>query len=269
MLHTSAIYLLIGIGLAYLGLNAYAYIFAHSQIFPKIEPSYSKDSSIFMLESDDGAHIAAYYLKASPPKGTERLLIYCHGNGEDIGHCREWLESFQHVGISALAYDYPGYGLSSGTASEHGCFAATKAAYQHAIDQLGYAPEQIILYGRSLGGGPACWLAEHYPVGCIILDGTFTSTFRIVTKRKLLLWDTFDNLARLPKIEAPILVLHGTIDLTVPFSHAERNYAAIQSPKAKLWVEDAGHNDLISIAGKRYWDTLLGFIDTHIHHPKR
>ncbi|MGB0414504.1 MAG: alpha/beta hydrolase [Coraliomargarita sp.] len=264
MLQTSLIYLLIAIGIVYLGLNGYAAIFAHKQIFPHVEPSYTKDSSIIELDSEDGEQIAAYYLKATPLQGKKRLLIYCHGNGEDIGHCREWLGHFQKLGISALAYDYPGYGISSGKATEDGCNAATKAAYRYATKELGYAPGEIILYGRSLGGGPACWLAEQHTVGCLILDGTFTSTFRVVTKRKLLPWDHFDNYARLPHIETPILVVHGTKDLTVPFSHARRNYEVIQSPKAKLWVEGAGHSDLISTAGEVYWETLLGFIDTHI-----
>lgn len=264
MLQTSLIYLLIAIGLVYLGLNGYAYLFAHQQIFPDVEPSYTKGDDIFHIHSEDDEQIAAYYLKANPRNGAKRLLIYCHGNGEDIGHCRDWLGTFQQFGISALAYDYPGYGLSSGKASEQSCFAATLAAYTYATQTLGYAPEEIILYGRSLGGGPASWLAENQPVGCMILDGTFTSTFRVVTQRKLIPWDVFDNFARLPKIETPILVIHGTEDLTVPFSHALRNYEVIQSPKAKLWVEGAGHNGLISTAGKTYWDTLLGFIDTHM-----
>lgn len=260
MLQTCLTVLLIAIGLVYLGLNGYAYTFAHKQIFPKVPPSYTNDPSIFHFESSDGEQIAAYYLQA---KGAKRLLIYNHGNGEDIGHCREWLGHFQEIGISALAYDYPGYGLSSGKASEAGCYAAAQAAYTYATATLGYAPENIILYGRSLGGGPACLLAEKNPIGCMILDGTFTSTFRVVTKRKVLPWDVFDNLARLPHIEAPILVIHGTKDLTVPFSHAKRNYLAIQGTKQKLWVEGAGHNDLISTAGQLYWDTVLGFIRSH------
>ena len=230
MLLTTLSYLLIAIGLSYLGLNVYAYLCAHQQIFPEVQPSYTKDPDILHLNSPGGEHIAAYYLKATPHDGKKRLLIYCHGNGEDIGHCREWLSRFQQIGISALAYDYPAT-ASSGKASEHGCYDATVAAYNYATDTLGYAPEAIILYGRSLGGGSACWLAERIPLGCMILDGTFTSTFRIVTKRKLLLWDYFDNYARLPKIKSPILVMHGTADLTVPFSHAVRNYAAIRAPK--------------------------------------
>jgi len=248
---------LTAIAIAYVGLMLFALLRSDSIIFPDIPASYSMGPDIMMLNADDGKQIAAYYL---PVENAKRLLIYCHGNGEDIGDARPFLEEFQAKGIAVLAFDYPGYGLSSGKPSESGCFAATHVAYQHAVKELGYHPEQISLYGRSLGGGPACWLAAQEPIGSLILDGTFTSTFRVMTQRKLVFWDVFDNLKLLPKISCPVFVIHGTEDRTVPFSHALRNFDAVQSEKTKLWVEGAGHNNLVEIAGDRYWSAVLNFI---------
>lgn len=245
---------------AYVGLMGYAYFMADKLIFPDIPASYSDGPNIIKLNAADGESISSYFLEAPNSKA---LLLYCHGNGEDLGHIREFIEQFRKAGISVFAFNYPGYGTSSGKTSEHGCYAASDAAYNYVTQTLGYAPAQICLYGRSLGGGPSCWLAQRYPVGSMILDGTFTSTFRVMTQRKLIPWDKFDNLARLPNIHCPILFIHGTQDLTVPFSHAMTNYKAYQGPKQKFWIEGAGHNDLYEVAGEAYHSTVFQFIDNH------
>jgi pimeloyl-ACP methyl ester carboxylesterase len=241
----------------YMGLAVYAAIRADTLIFPAPPSSYQDDASIIKLESSDGERISAYYLQAEK---SDRLLIYSHGNGEDIGSARPFLELFQRAGISVLAYDYPGYGTSTGTPSERGSYAAIEATYQYATEKLGYTDARITLYGRSLGSGPSAWLAEQKPVAGVIFDGAFASTFRVMTNIRLLPWDKFDNYARLPNIKSPVLVIHGTEDQTVPFSHAIKNWEVIQSPKHKLFVQGARHGDVIERAGHEYWDTVIAFI---------
>lgn len=245
----------------YAGLNAYALIWADGLIFPAPLSSYQDDESIIKLRASDGETISAYHLPAEDP---DRLLLYSHGNGEDIGTARPFLELFTRAGISVLAYDYPGYGTSSGRPSEAGSYAAIEAAYRHATETLGYRPEQITLYGRSLGSGPSSWLAEREPVAGLIFDGAFTSTFRVLTGHRLIPWDKFDNYARWPKIECPILIIHGTLDRTVPFSHALKNWNAVQGPKHRLFVEGAHHGNVVELAGRDYWDTVLTFIQGNL-----
>lgn len=243
--------------LAYAGLNAYALLRANALIFPVPPSSYEDDSSQIQLTTRDGTVLPAYHL---PAEASQELLIYSHGNGEDIGMARPFLELFQRRGISVLAYEYPGYGTSREAPSEAGCYAAIEAAYQFAVQDLAYAPARITLYGRSLGSGPSTWLAQRERVKGVILDGAFTSTFRVLTDVKLLPWDRFDNYARLPDIDCPILIIHGTEDRTVPFSHALRNWKRNQGPKQKLFVEGARHSNLIELAGDAYWDTVVSFI---------
>lgn len=243
--------------ITYAGLNAYAVIRANDIIFPAPPSSYRDDASIIKLKSSDGERISLYHLEA---ENSDKLLLYSHGNGEDIGTARFLLDHFHKLGISVIAYDYPGYGTSSGKSSEEGCYAAADAVYQFATDTLGYAPENITLYGRSLGSGPSSWLAERKPVSGLIFDGAFTSTFRVMTQVKLLPWDAFDNYARLPKIECPVLVIHGTNDRTVPFSHAQKNWKAVKGSKYQLFIDGAGHSDLIELAGDAYWDIVTPFI---------
>ncbi len=256
MIANVSILLVSSLCIAYAGLNAYAAIRADDLIFPAPVSSYEDDESIFKLQASDGETISAYYL---PAKDTKRLIIYSHGNGEDIGTARPFLQLFTRMDVSVLAYDYPGYGTSSGQPSEAGCYAAIEAAYKHAIETLGYTPDQITLYGRSLGSGPSSWLAEQEPVAGLIFDGAFTSTFRVLTGVKLLPWDKFDNYARLPKIQCPLLLIHGTLDRTVPFSHALKNWEVIQGSKYRLFVEGAHHGNVIEMAGREYWDIVIPF----------
>ncbi|MGZ0708623.1 alpha/beta hydrolase [Coraliomargarita sp. W4R53] len=257
MIANVSILLIASLCIVYAGINAYAALRAHDLIFPAPASSYQDDESIIKLMTRDGESISAYYLKAI---NSQRLLIYSHGNNEDIGSVRPFLEAIQQQGISVFAYDYPGYGTSSGTPSEAGCYAAIETSFKYVTETLDYAPEQITLYGRSLGGGPSTWLAERTNVSGLILDGAFTSTFRVITQVKLLPWDRFDNYARLPKIKCPTLIIHGTNDRTVPFKHALKNLRAITGSKHQLFVEGAGHGSRIKIAGADYWNMTIPFI---------
>lgn len=226
-------------------------------IFPTFPSSYEDDDNILKLETNRGAKISACYLKAP---GSSQLLLYSHGNCEDIGTILNHLKKFQERGISVLVYDYPGYGTSSHKPTEDGVYAAADAAYKFAIETLNFTSEQIVLYGYSLGSGPSCWLAERYPIGRLILAGAFISSFRVVTQIKLLPTDKFDNFNRLKKIECPILMIHGTQDRIVPFWHARKNWKVLRGEKQKLWVEGAGHTNITEVAGPLYWNTVISFI---------
>lgn len=257
MIGNFSILLLYSLCIAYAGLNIYAMICANKMIFPAPPSSYQDDSQILKLQASDGKSISAYLLKND---NSNNLLIYSHGNNEDVGQIRPILEHFQQLGISILTYDYPAYGTSTGRASESGTYAAIEATFNYATESLGYPPERIILYGRSLGSGPSTWLAEQKGVAGLILEGAFTSTFRVMTGIKILLWDKFDNYARMPNIKCPILMIHGTDDRVVPITHAQKNWRQIKGNKQKLFVQGAGHGDLIEIAGDDYWNIVLSFI---------
>lgn len=244
-------------GFIYIVLLVCSNSIANKLIFPKIPASYQDDSDTLKLETSKGAKITAIYLKAPSSK---QLLLYSHGNGEDLGMIQGTLKNFQEMGISVLAYDYPGYGTSSNKPTESGVYAAADAAYQLATETLNFAPEQIVLYGYSLGSGPACWLAERYPVHRLILESAFTSAFRVMTRIKLFPNDQFDNFSRLKNISCPILLIHGTKDQIVPFWHAKKNWKVLRGKKEMFWVEDAGHNNLPEITGPHYWETVESFI---------
>lgn len=242
----------------YLILVIFGWLIANKLIFPAPSPSYPKEGTpgFFYLTTENGLKVTATHLSNEK---TTHTLLYFHGNGEDLGYCLPTLQALQQNGWDVLAVDYPGYGQSAGKPTEKNTYAAAQALYDYATGELKLPPEELVLYGRSLGGGPAFWLAEREPVAGVITEGTFTSTFRVMTFSRILPWDKFDNLARVDKIGVPLLVIHGMKDRTIPFSHGEKLYATAESPKYRLWVEEAGHNYLVDVAGAKYWDALESF----------
>lgn len=243
--------------LGYLGLALFAVFFSDGMIFPAPKAGYKDTKDIIKLPiGERQKEISALYLQNPDAKYT---ILYSHGNGEDLSNIRPFLIELRDLGFNVFAYDYPGYGTSEGRPTERGVLEAASAAFSYLVILRDVDPDKIILFGRSLGSGPSYFLAAQKPVAGMIIDGGFTSTFRVVTKRKLLPWDKFDNLSRAGEVRCPILFLHGKQDQTVPFWHAEALFAAAREPKYSLFVDEAGHNNLVECAGQGYWDAIKTF----------
>jgi len=245
------------LALGYCAIAAGALFLSDYLIFPAPDASYDEDPDTFYIQLPEyGLSIACCYFPSDQAKAT---ILYSHGNGEDLGSIRETLKLLNQLGFNVLAYDYPGYGLSKGDPSEAHTYVAAQAAYDYLTAELRIPAECIFLYGRSLGGGPSVELARRNPVGGIILEGAFVSAFRVKTRWQMLPWDKFENLKKLKELHCPILVIHGTHDHTVPFWHGKALYDASPQEKMKLWVEGAGHNNIIEEAGPAYAEALLSF----------
>ena len=249
--------LLLGAGLLYALLLVGFFLFADAVIFP-LPPHAYRIPDLLELESRSGDRIAALYLPAPDARVT---LLFSHGNGEDLESVRPLARAFRNRGVSVLAYDYPGYGRSSGHASEKGVYAAIDACYRYLTEERGLAPDRIVLYGRSLGSGPSTDLAAREPVGGLFLEGGFVSAFRVLTRVRLLPWDKFENERKLSQVSCPVLVIQGERDEVVGYWHGPRLFAAAGEPKTFWSVERAGHNDLLQVAGDGYWDRILAFLD--------
>jgi hypothetical protein len=227
-------------------------------IFLPPPPTYPDGPEILKISTPDGVKLAARYL---PHPGARYTLVYFHGNAEDLGQVDLSLRELRdRLGVSVLGWDYRGYGLSGGKPGEPATLRDAHTVLAYVTGTFGVPPERIILYGSSLGGGPAVEAAASRHCAGLILRSAFTSAFRVMTRVRLLPFDKFDNLSRLPRITCPVLIIHGTADETVPFSHAQKLYAAAPGSKHRLWVEGAGHNDLIETAGEDYWKTLREFV---------
>ncbi len=226
-----------------------------------LPPSSSYDEraqGLVRLESEAGDEIAVFHHETP---GAALTVLFAHGNAEDLGHGVGYTDRYAQLGVSVIAFDYPGYGLSTGKPTEPGTYAAADAAYRYLREQVGLEAAAIVAHGRSLGGGVMVDLASRVPVGGLIIESSFVSMYRVVTRAPLLPVDQFETLAKLDDVTAPVLVIHGQRDEVIAPWHGRRLFEALPGHRRSLlWVEEAGHNDLAEIVGRSYWDALSTFV---------
>ena len=205
----------------------------------------------------DGGQISAFHLPAD--KGAPTLL-YSHGNAEDIGHSMALFQTWSEMGIGVLAYDYPGYGHSTGRATEETTYQAIRAAWQHLLEQ-GVPRDSVVIVGRSVGSGPSTRLAaDVHPAGLVLIS-PFTSAFEVAFPVKLFPGDRFRNIDLMGGIASPLLVIHSRHDEVIPFSHGQRIIdSSAATDKNLLVIEDAGHNDLFAVSGEKITEAVAAFV---------
>lgn len=243
---------------AYAAISLLAYLYAESVLFQPPRPSYRGERVPFTrVPVGDGDSVAVQHL---PHPGAELTILFSHGNAEDLGHGQDFLRALHAAGFTVLAYDYRGYGRSTARRpNEARAIEDAEAVYRYAVEELGIPPDRLILHGRSLGAGPTLELATRHPSAGVVLESAFTSTYRVITRAPLLPFDRFPNLLRVRSLEVPVLVIHGTRDRAIPVSHGRALFSAAREPKRALWVEGAGHNDLVRVAGRAYIDEIVEF----------
>ena len=255
----SPLRILLLLAAAYVAFAAALWLFADRLIFQPRPAGYAEAPGLLRIPTEDGGTIAALWL---PSPSAQYTVLFSHGNAEDIGDDRPFLEAIRRAGFSVLAYDYRGYGLSPGRPSERRAYRDADAAYAHLTGELGVAPKRVILHGRSLGGAVAVDLASRRPVAGLVLESTFTTAFRTVSSLPIVPFDRFRSADKLARVRAPVLVIHGDRDEVVALEHGRRLYALAEGPKRAYWVRGAGHNDLAAVAGERYWQELRRFAAT-------
>lgn len=216
----------------------------------------------FRLElPEEAGHIGARYLPA--PEGGFTLL-YSHGNAEDLASAAYRISAYRAEGYGILAYDYEGYGESTGSPSESAAYRDIERCWQFLTVEKQIPPESIVIYGRSVGTGPAVWLATRHRALALVLEAPFTSAFA-VAGLDWLPGDRFPNLDRIGRIGRPLLVIHGDRDQVIPQRHGRKLADAAAAPKSFCNVEGAGHNDILLVAGQEYWNNLREFLTRGKH----
>lgn len=247
--------------MAYAALLLIAWRFGDRLILPSPASTYRPGmfQTLHKIRTEDGVHLAAMHL---PNDQARYTILYSHGNGEDLGNVLPVLEMIHALGFAVYAYDYRGYGASGGTATVDGVLLDVEAAYAHVTGALGVTPDRLILWGRSVGGGPTVHAAAKHPAAAIVLEATFTSAFCVMTHRPILPFDRLCNLKLLADIRLPVLFIHGHRDRVVPFAHGPRLFASAAEPKWHVWVDEAGHNDLWLVARDRIAQGLRDLVDS-------
>ena len=216
------------------------------------------------ITTEDGVRLNAWFL-ANPASPT--VLLWFHGNATNIGQQLDELETYSRLGTNILAVDYRGYGKSEGSPDEAGVYRDADAAYRYLIDQRRFTPASIIIYGHSLGGAVAVDLAARRECGGLIVESSFTNTGEMARRMfhvpfiEHLPRSRFDSLAKIARVRAPILVIHGTRDQVVPFSMGQRLFEAAPEPKSFLPVDGGEHDSIFTSGGEKYWEHLQTFIN--------
>ena len=249
----------------YLVFCALAAVYAEKILFPvPMPPACVAEQIDFFVTTKSGTKIAC--VRRIPTELSDGpVILYSHGNGEDLGHLIPFLDEICQKGFQIIAYDYPGYGVSEGKPSESGCYEAIDATYQYLVQDLEIDPARIVVWGRSLGSGPSCYLASRSSVGGLLLETPFLSAFRTITEIPVLPWDRFRNLDRLSSIKCPSLVVHGELDEVIPFRHGKKVHQGLPEPKSFLKIENASHNDFRQIGGSAYESAIHDFLAKFIH----
>lgn len=245
------------LAIAYFTLCCYGWFLSERQVFLPPTPSYSDGDGVLKLDIGNGDRISAMFWE-NPD--AEYTLLMSHGNADDIGRMDEVMSRWFDLGYSVLAYDYRGYGTSDGSPSEANIYEDVSAAFQYLTDDVGISAERIIAHGFSLGGAPTLYLASRESLGGVILEGTFTTVFRVVTRIPLVPFETFNNLGRIQRLNCPVLVAHGQQDSVIPFRHGQALFDAATDPKFFLDIPDVGHVPLLLVASEQYIPTLNQFI---------
>jgi len=219
------------------------------------------------FQAADGTRLHGWYVAHPDPRA---VVLFCHGNGGNVAYWSDVLFNlYSQVGVSALLFDYRGYGRSEGSPSEAGLLLDARAARQWLAQRAGIPESEVVLMGRSLGGAVAVDLAAADGARALVLESTFTSLPDLAAYHypwlpvRLLIRTKFDSLAKIRAYRGPLLQSHGTADDIVPYRFGLRLFEAANDPELNVprqfvTIPQGGHNEL---PGRAYYLTLAKFLD--------
>jgi len=217
------------------------------------------------FETADGVGLSGWFV---PCKSARGAVLFCHGNAGNISHRLESIEIFHRLGLNIFIFDYRGYGQSGGKPTEQGTYEDASAAWRYLTERRHVNPSEIIVFGRSLGGAVASWLAQRHSPGTLILESTFTSLPDIAASLypylpvRLLLRFKYNTAEYLGRVNCPVLIVHSRDDEIMPFSHGRRLFEMASEPKKFLEISGT-HNEGFITSGKDYEKGLNAFISDH------
>ncbi len=214
------------------------------------------------FSASDGTSLHGWWIPHPAARGT---ILYCHGNTGSIAHRIGVFQHLRRLKVHILAFDYRGYGRSAGSPSETGLFQDVRAAYRHLVEVIARPPNEILLFGHSLGGAVAVDCALDCQVAGLVVQSSFTH-IRDAAKAMfptlplhLAATRQFRSVEKVDKIGVPKLFIHGECDESVPVELGRRLFEVAGEPKDLYIVGRAGHNDVHRYGGKRYIRRLSRF----------
>ncbi|HUU45997.1 MAG TPA: alpha/beta hydrolase [Acidobacteriota bacterium] len=215
----------------------------------------------FEVTTGDGINLTGWQTTIEPGRP---VLLYICGNAGNLTGRHELLQGAAGRGIGIAAFNYRGTGESAGEPSEEGVYRDAEAVYDHLLS-AGAAPEDIVVWGHSIGGAVACELALRRRCAGLILESTFRSA-RVMAQRMipwlpvgLFLTLRLDNEKALARLDLPILFIHGTADPVVPVDDSRYLHNLARGPKELWLVDGADHNDNHMAPDGEFYDRITRF----------
>jgi fermentation-respiration switch protein FrsA (DUF1100 family) len=276
--------LLVALALAYLAFllllrlseSRLLYVPGASRTLTPVPPALGLAPERVEIPSGDGVTLVAWVIRAPGTDTTGRWLLICHGNAGNLSDAGrpEHYAGLRALGLNLLAFDYGGYGESSGSPSEAGLYRDANAAYGFLRDTLGVPPERIVLFGHSLGSAVAVELATRVSAAGLVLDGALMSVIaraQEVYPYVPVRWvarSRFASIEKIGRVQMPKLFLHARRDDVVPIAHGRRLFDA--APPPKTFVELAGgHGDAFEADSAVYFGAIARFLETLHQDEKR
>ncbi|MEO7320659.1 MAG: alpha/beta hydrolase [Nitrosospira sp.] len=218
------------------------------------------------ISTADGETLHGWFVPAPAASVT---VLFFHGNAGNISHRMEYLLMFHRLGYNAFIFDYRGYGQSSGSPSEAGTYTDAQSAWRYLTEEKSISPARIVLFGESLGGAVAAWLAMNEKPGMLVLASVFTSVPDLAEKIypflpvRLLSRFDYNTIEYLKSVTFPTFIAHSRQDEIVPFAHGQALYQAAPEPKQFLELQ-GGHNSGFIFMQEDWVKALGNFIDTNL-----
>jgi hypothetical protein len=249
---TALKWLLIVVSVSYACALAVLFVVQRSFLFPvpttvRTPPQAAgfPEAEEHVLDTADGEKVIVWHVPAKPG---HPVILYFHGNGDFLAGFFGRFRDLIADGTGVVALSYRGYAGSSGQPSERGLLRDAAAAYAFTTAQ--YSADRIVIWGFSLGSGVAVALAAEQAVGKLILEAPYSSLADVAASAfpifpvHLVMKDPFHSDQRIVQVKAPLLVMHGVRDATIPIRFGERLFALAHEPKQFVRFPDGGHNDL-------------------------
>jgi uncharacterized protein len=192
----------------------------------------------------DGLRLKGWWL---PAASTRRTVLFFQGNRLRASDHTLRLQTLAALGVNALLFDYRGFGQTAGRIRrEEDIYRDGQAAWDYLRHERGIPAEDIILWGRSLGGAVAVEVARHQPAGALVLESTFYALDEMARIQYwwlptgTLLKFHFRNGAKLQDVRTPVIIIHSPVDRYIPFAHAQRLFKAASEPRVLLTT--TGHH---------------------------
>ena len=216
------------------------------------------------FSAEDGTKLHGWYVPHEQPKA---VVLFCHGNGENVARLTPLLRLLHdRAEVSTFAWDYRGYGRSAGKPHETNVLSDARDAQLWLAERAGVRPEDVVVYGRSLGGAVAVGLASQYPVRGMVLERTFAELvetaqhhFRWLPVR-LMMKNRYPSAERIAAYQGPLFQSHGTEDRVVPFAMGQKLFDAATTRNKQFFVVEGG--DHHGPQPEEYYVALGGFLDS-------